>query len=65
MIEDASNRTTRSPAAVAHSRRSIAMIALVLGFSLVLYLIADLDRPGQGTLQVSQQSMIDLRNSMK
>lgn len=50
---------------LAHSRRSIAMIALVLGFSSVLYLIADLDRPGQGTLRVSQQSMIDLRNSMK
>ena len=48
-----------------HSRRSIAMLALVLGFSSVLYLIADLDRPGQGTFKVSQQSMIDLRNSMK
>lgn len=48
-----------------HSRRSIAMLALVIGFSSVLYLIADLDRPGQGTLRVSQQSMIDLRNSMK
>ena len=50
---------------LAHSRRSIAVIALVLGFSSVLYLIADLDRPGQGTLRVSQQAMIDLRNSMK
>lgn len=50
---------------LAHSRRSIAVIALVIGFSSVLYLIADLDRPGQGTLRVSQQSMIDLRNSMK
>ena len=50
---------------LAHSRRSIAVIALVLGFSSVMYLIADLDRPGQGTLQVSQQAMIDLRNSMK
>ena len=48
-----------------HSRRSIAVIALVIGFSSVLYLIADLDRPGQGTLRVSQQSMIDLRQSMK
>ena len=48
-----------------HSRRSIAVIVLVLGFSSVLYLIADLDRPGQGTLRVSQQSMIDLRHSMK
>ena len=50
---------------LADSRRSLAAIALILGFSLVLYLIADIDRPGQGTLQVSQQSMIDLRNSMK
>lgn len=48
-----------------NSRRSIAVIALVLGFSLVLYLIADLDRPVQGTLRVSQQAMIDLRHSMK
>jgi hypothetical protein len=47
------------------SRRSLAVVALVLGFSLVLYLIADLDRPGQGMLRVSQQSMIDLRRSMK
>ena len=47
------------------SRRSIAVIALVLGFSSVLYLIADLDRPVQGTLRVSQQAMIDLRHSMK
>ena len=50
---------------LAHSRRSIAVIALIIGFSSVLYLIADLDRPGQGTLRVSQQSMIDLRQSMK
>jgi len=48
-----------------HSKRSIAVIALVLGFSSVLFLIADLDRPAQGTLRVSQQSMIDLRRSMK
>ena len=50
---------------LAHSRRSIAVIALVIGFSSVLYLIADLDRPGEGSLRVSQQSMIDLRQSMK
>ena len=48
-----------------HSRRSIAVIALVIGFSSVLYLIADLDRPAQGTLQVSQQSLMDLRKSMQ
>jgi hypothetical protein len=50
---------------LANSKRSIAVIALVLGFSSVLFLIADLDRPGQGMLQVSQQSMIDLRRSMQ
>jgi hypothetical protein len=49
---------------LAKSSRSLAAIALIFGFSLVLYLIADLDRPGQGTLKVSQQSMIDLRKSM-
>ena len=48
-----------------NSRRSIIVVALIIGFALVLFLIADLDRPGQGTLQVSQQAMIDLRNSMK
>lgn len=50
---------------LADTRRSLAAVALIFGFSLVLYLIADIDRPGKGTLQVSQQSMIDLRNSMK
>src|SRR3569832_710976 len=51
-------------AGLANSRRSIATIALVIGFSSVLYLIADLDRPGQGMLKGSQQMMIDLRKSM-
>ena len=51
--------------ALTHSARSIAVIALIVGFSSVLFLIADLDRPNQGTLRVNQQAMIDLRNSMK
>ncbi len=46
------------------AKRSVAVLALVLSFSVVLMLIVDLDRPGQGLLQVSQQSMIDLRNSI-
>jgi hypothetical protein len=45
-------------------RRSLAVVMLVLGFSAVLFLIVDLDRPGQGLLQVSQQSMLDLKKSM-
>jgi hypothetical protein len=52
-------------AGLANSRRSIAAVALIIGFSLVLFLIADLDRPGQGMLRVSQQSMLDLRKSLK
>lgn len=48
----------------AKNRRSIATFALVIAFSSVLYLIADLDRPGQGMLKVSQQAMFDLRKSM-
>lgn len=51
-------------AGLANSKRSLAVVALISGFSLVLVLIADLDRPGQGMLQVSQQAMIDLRRSM-
>jgi hypothetical protein len=46
------------------SRHSLAVIALVLAFSTVLILIQDLDRPGQGLLRVSQQSMLDLRKSV-
>jgi hypothetical protein len=49
---------------LASTKRSIAVLALVIAFSAVLILIVDLDRPGEGLLRVSQQSMIDLRNSM-
>jgi hypothetical protein len=49
---------------LAKSRRSIAVLALVIGFSCVLYLIADLDRPGQGLLQTGQEAMTDLRRTM-
>jgi hypothetical protein len=46
------------------SRRSLAVLAIALTFSGVMLLIADLDRPQEGTLRVSQQSMIDLKNSL-
>jgi hypothetical protein len=48
-------RTSRSP----------AVFVVALTFSVVIWLVADLDRPGQGVLEVSQQPMIDLRNSME
>jgi len=46
------------------TRRSLAVVGLVIAFATVLALITDLDRPGRGLLQVNQQSMIDLRKSM-
>jgi len=49
---------------LAKSRRSLAGLALVIGFSSVFYLIADLDRPGKGLLQTSQEAMTDLRRTI-
>ena len=49
---------------IASKKRSVATVMLVLGFSAVLYLIADLDRPGTGWLQTSQQSMTELQRRM-
>ena len=49
---------------LAGKRRSLAVVALILAFSSVLLLIADLDRPGQGLLSTSQEALIDVRKSM-
>lgn len=49
---------------LAGTRRSLASLALVVSFSAVLLLTADLDRLHEGFLQVSQQSMLDLQKSM-
>lgn len=46
------------------ARRSLAAPALVLAFSVVMLLNADLERPFAGLLKVSQQSLIDVRRSM-
>jgi hypothetical protein len=43
-------------------RRSPAMVMIVLTFSAIIYLIADLNRPQEGLFNVNQQAMIDLRN---
>jgi len=45
--------------------RSPAIIAVVLGFAIVIWLVADLERPHQGMLRVSQQPMVDLQKSME
>jgi len=46
------------------SSRSAATLAVTITFSMVLWLIADLDRPGEGTMMVNQQAMEDVRNSI-
>jgi hypothetical protein len=46
------------------ANRSYATIAVAIIFSAVIWLIADLDTAAEGTLRISQQAMIDLRNSM-
>jgi hypothetical protein len=51
--------------ALAATQRSPAMIALILAFTTVLYLIADLDRSQEGLLRVSQQPLYDLQRSMQ
>jgi hypothetical protein len=50
---------------MASKRRSIAVITLVCGFSIVMFLITDLDRPGQGYLQVNQEAMMDVKKVMQ
>jgi hypothetical protein len=47
------------------TNRSLVILAVAFTFSVVIGLIADLDRPQEGILTVSQQALIDLRQSMK
>ena len=51
-------------AGLTSTTRSLATLVLVVTFSGVLWLLADLDRPHEGLIKVSQQAMIDLRKSM-
>jgi len=44
--------------------RSLAVFAVAFAFSAVIALVVDLDRPQEGALTVSQQALIDLRQSM-
>jgi hypothetical protein len=51
-------------AGLAGTRRSLAILAVAVTFSVVIELIADLDRPREGVLKVSQQALTDLQRSM-
>ena len=50
---------------LAGTARSLAVVAVALVFSAVIALIVDLDRPQEGSLMVSQQPLIDVRQTMK
>lgn len=50
---------------VAGTTRSPVMVIAALSFSLVIMLIADMNRPGQGWINVSQDAMLDLRLSLR
>ncbi|MGE0131818.1 MAG: hypothetical protein AB7U82_27350 [Blastocatellales bacterium] len=46
------------------TRRPLVVLAFILAFSAVIFLIEDLDRPLNGFLEVSQRAMVDLRRTM-
>jgi hypothetical protein len=52
-------------AGLSGTRRSPAMLGIVLAFTGVLFLIADLDRPREGFLMVSQQALADVQKTMQ
>lgn len=51
-------------AGLSGTRRSLAIVAVAVTFSVVIELIADLDRPQEGVLRVSQQALLDVQRSM-
>lgn len=51
-------------AGLSGTSRTLVRFILAVSFSLVLCLIADLDRPQEGLLKISQQAITDLRNSL-
>jgi hypothetical protein len=51
-------------AGLSGTRRSLAILAVAVTFSVVIELIADLDRPLEGVLRVSHQALLDVQRSM-
>jgi hypothetical protein len=51
-------------AGLSGTRRSLAILAVAVTFSVVIELIADLDRPLEGVLRISQQALLDVQRSM-
>jgi hypothetical protein len=51
-------------AGLVRSRRSLAVVPVAFTFAVVIGLIADLDRPQEGSLTVGQEALHDVRRSM-
>ncbi len=51
--------------AISGSRRTWAMVVLAFSFSIVIVLIAALDNPEHGYINISQRPVIDLQSEMK
>jgi hypothetical protein len=51
-------------AGIAEHRSLVATMTIVLAYSVVIVLIADLDRQQEGFLRVSQQAMVDLQSRL-
>jgi hypothetical protein len=51
-------------AGLAGTRRSLAVLAVAVAFSVVIELIADLDRSQEGLLKVRQDALLDVQRSM-
>lgn len=49
---------------VAGTKRSPVTVAVAMTFTLVIVRIADLDRPGEGWVNVSQEPMLELRSAL-
>ena len=45
--------------------RSLSSLILAVTFAAVILLVADLDRPQDGMLRVSQQALVDVRATME
>jgi len=52
-------------AGLSRTSRSLAELAVACTFAVVIGLIADLDRPQEGVVNVSQQALMDLRQAMQ
>gem|GEM_PF-6443312 len=51
--------------AITGSARSPAFVGLVISFASVLWLIADLDRPREGAISISQKAMQELDSTIR